>query len=146
MLTPERAFQILNLVVLPWWGVFLVAPRSRLAARLGSHGGVFVALALAYTILLVSAVASGPAVGMGYEDLRRMLATPIGFLAGWTHYLCFDLFVGAWILREARRLGVEPRPFLFFTLMAGPVGLGSFLLRRAWALRSLGQLGETDLA
>jgi len=145
MLSPERAFQILNLGVLPFWGVLLVAPRSRLAARLASHGGVFVALALAYAVLLLCALAAGPTLGFGYEGLRRMLATPLGFLAGWTHYLCFDLFIGAWILREARRLGVESRPFLFFTLLAGPLGLGSFLVRRAWALRSLGQLGETDL-
>jgi len=132
--------------VLPFWGVFLVAPRSRLAARLAAHGAVFVALALAYTVLLVAAVASGDAGGgFGYEGLRRALSAPAGFLAGWTHYLCFDLFAGAWILRESRRLDVEPRPFLFFTLMAGPVGLGSFLLRRAAKLRSLGQLGETDL-
>jgi len=24
----ETAFRVLNLLVLPWWGVFLVAPRS----------------------------------------------------------------------------------------------------------------------
>lgn len=133
--------------MLPWWGVFLVAPRSRLAARLAAHGAVFVALALAYTVLLVAARASAVALseGVDFEGLRRGLAAPLGFLAGWAHSLCFDLFAGAWILRESRRLEVEPRPFLFFTLVAGPVGLGSFLLRRALRLRSLGQLGDTDL-
>jgi hypothetical protein len=141
----ERAFQLLNLVVLPWWGVFLVAPRSRSAARLAGHGAVFVALAALYTALLSVAIAGGSAAGFGYDGLRRALAAPPGFLAGWTHYLCFDLFVGAWIVREARRIDVEPRPFLFFTLMAGPLGLGSFLLRRAAKLHSLGQLGERDL-
>lgn len=143
----EVAFQLLNLSVLPWWIVWMVAPRSRWARRAASHGAVFVGLAAAYTVLLLSAlVTAGPGGGFGFEGLRVALSEPVGFLAGWTHYLCFDLFVGAWTVREGRRLGLEVRPFLFFTLMAGPIGLGAFLLRRAWHLRTLGQIGDVDLA
>jgi hypothetical protein len=142
----EQAFQLLNLVVLPWWAAWLVAPRSRWALRAASHGAVFVGLAAVYAVLLGAAIAGGgPGGGLGFDALRASLAAPIGFLAGWTHYLCFDLFVGAWIVRESRRIDVEPRAFLFFTLMAGPIGLGGFLVRRGWRLRSLGQIGETDL-
>jgi hypothetical protein len=144
-LTAETAFQLLNLVVLPWWGIWLVAPRSRLAALAASHGAVFVALAAVYTALFVVIVAGGGGGGFGFDAMRARFAQADLFLAGWTHYLCFDLFVGAWILRESRRIAVEPRPFLFFTLMTGPIGLGSFLLRRWWKLRSLGQIGEVDL-
>lgn len=144
-MSAEAAFGLLNLVVLPWWAVFLVAPRSKLARRAASHGAIFVALAAAYTVLLAAAIATGPGGGLGFEGLRTALSAPVGFLAGWTHYLVFDLFVGAWVLRESRRIDVEPRLYLFFTLMAGPIGLGSFLLRRWWRLRSLGQIGDVDL-
>jgi hypothetical protein len=143
--TPETAFTALNALVLPWWALWLLAPRSRLALRAASHGAVFIGLALCYALLLGAAVATGGPAGFDFESLRAGLGTPLGFLAGWTHYLVFDLFVGAWILREARRLEVEPRPFLLFALLAGPIGLGAFLLRRAWRLRSFGGLGETDL-
>jgi hypothetical protein len=142
---PALAFQILNLVVLPWWAVWLVAPRSTLALRLASHSAIFLALAAVYTVLLLAALAFGPGGGFGYEGIHAALTAPIGFLAGWTHYLVFDLFVGAWILRESRRIDVEPRPYLFFTLMAGPIGLGSFLVRRWLRLRSFGQIGDVDL-
>jgi hypothetical protein len=141
----ETAFRVLNLLVLPWWGVFLVAPRSRLARRAASNAGVFLALAAAYAVLLVAAVVTGREGGFGYEGVRSALGTPLGFLAGWTHYLVFDLFVGAWVLRESQRIEVEPRLYLFFTLMAGPIGLGGFLVRRWLRLRSLGQIGEVDL-
>ena len=141
----ERAFTLLSLVVMPWWAVWIVAPRSRWAQRAASHGAVFVALAAVYTALLGATFASSEVAGFDFESMRAGLATPLGFLAGWTHYLCFDLFVGAWILRESRRIDVEPRPYLFFALMAGPVGLGAFLLRRSVRLRDLGQIGETDL-
>jgi len=141
----EQAFLLLNALVLPWWGVWLVAPRSRWASRLAGHGAVFMALGAVYTGLLVAALATGEGQGFGFDGMRTALSEPVGFLAGWTHYLAFDLFVGAWILRESLRLDVEPRPYLLFTLMAGPLGLMSFLLRRTFRLRDAGQLGRTDL-
>ena len=53
-----------------------------------------------------------------------------GIVIGWTHYLAFDLFVGLWIARDADDKGVGrlvQLPFLFLTLMAGPIGLLSWL-------------------
>jgi hypothetical protein len=141
----ELVFRLLNFVVLPWWGIWLVAPRSAWAARAASHGAVFLVLCTVYALLLAAALAGGAGQGVGFDGLRAGLATPLGFLAGWTHYLAFDLFVGAWIVREARRLEVEARPYLLATLLAGPVGLGAFLVRRGLRLRSFGQLGATDL-
>jgi hypothetical protein len=141
----ERAFQLLNLSVLPWWGIWLAAPRSGLARAAASHTAVFLGLCAVYAALLAAALADGDARGLDFDGLRQALSQPLGFLAGWTHYLAFDLFVGAWILRESRRLGVEPRPYLAFTLLAGPVGLGGFLVRRSLRLRTLSGLGETDL-
>jgi len=139
------AFRLLNLAVLPWWGVWLAAPRSRWALRAASHSGIFLGLSALYTGLLVAALREAGGPGLDFDALRGLLSSPLGFLAGWTHTLAFDLFVGAWILREARRLGVEPRPYLVFALLAGPVGLGAFLARRGLRLRRIGQLGEADL-
>lgn len=143
----EQVFRLLNLVVLPWWGIWLAAPRSAWAARAASHSAIILALCAVYALLLAAAVAGGAGAGQGFgfDGLRLGMATPLGFLAGWAHYLALDLFVGAWIVREARRLEVEARPYLLVTLLAGPVGLGAFLVRRALRLRSFGQLGGTDL-
>lgn len=142
---PESAFQLLNLAVLPWWGTFLAAPRSRVARVLASHGGVFVALGAIYVALLLRVLVGDSPGGLDLAGLQRAFQNPTAFLAGWTHYLAFDLFVGAWIVREAARIDVEPRAFLLFTWIAGPVGLAAFLLRRGWKLRSLAQLGDPDL-
>ena len=145
-MSAELAFQLLSVTVLPWWAVWLAAPRSRWAQALAGHAGVFLALGLVYVGLGTAAVAVEGIEGLAFDDLRALIGRPIGFLAGWTHYLAFDLFVGAWILREATRLELEPRPYLFFTLMAGPLGLMSFLVRRTLRLRDAGQLGRADLA
>ena len=139
----ELVFRLLNLGVLPWWGTWLAAPRSRPARALASHAGVFVALSAIYLVGFVSVWATGGlSGGFDFESLRTGLSTPGGFVTGWTHYLVFDLFVGAWILRESARISIEPRLFLFFTLMAGPIGLGTFLVRRALRLRRFAGLGD----
>lgn len=47
-------------------------------------------------------------------------------LAGWIHYLAFDLFVGAWEVKDAQANGIRHLaviPCLVATLMAGPGGL-----------------------
>jgi hypothetical protein len=61
-------------------------------------------------------------------------------VAGWIHYLIFDLFVGAWEARDARRRGVPHLllvPCLLATLMIGPVGLLLYVLVRFFSKRLL---------
>ena len=51
-------------------------------------------------------------------------------LAGWIHYLAFDLFVGGWIVRDSQDHEISHVlvvPCLFFTLMTGPFGLLIYL-------------------
>jgi hypothetical protein len=74
----------------------------------------------------------------------KLLSQPHAALAGWIHYLAFDLFVGAWESRDAQRLGISPilvAPCLFLTLMAGPVGLLLYAILRL-ALRKNASLIE----
>ena len=55
-----------------------------------------------------------------------LFTSPHAVLAGWIHYLAFDLFVGAWEVRDARRHGLSHWmvvPCLALTLMLGPFGL-----------------------
>jgi hypothetical protein len=54
-------------------------------------------------------------------------------LAGWVHYLAFDLFLGAWILRRSQEAGIPHLlmvPVLLATFLFGPAGYLSFLLLR----------------
>ena len=63
-----------------------------------------------------------------------------GIVLGWTHYLAFDLFVGLWIARDADAKGFSrlvQLPILFFTLMAGPIGLLLWLVIRERRARAV---------
>ena len=59
-------------------------------------------------------------------------------LAGWVHYLAFDLFIGGWIAVEADKIGLNrivQAPILLATFMLGPIGLAIFLTIKASTLR-----------
>ncbi|MEM6267141.1 MAG: ABA4-like family protein [Pseudomonadota bacterium] len=75
--------------------------------------------------------------GGGYSSLDQVAAL-LGkremLLAGWVHYLAFDLFIGGWIAVEADKVGINrliQAPILLLTFMFGPIGLALFLLMRA---------------
>lgn len=58
---------------------------------------------------------------------------PNGVITGWTHFLVFDLFVGAWIGRDARRAELSHwlvLPGLVLAFVFGPLGLFTYLATR----------------
>src|SRR6185312_1717822 len=143
-MSPELVFTIANNGILVFWLLLIVAPRWR-GTELAVHStAVPVLLGLAYLWLLCRVWLGGEgAPGTSYFTLAGVMAlfdSPTGAVMGWIHYLVFDLFVGAWVARDAQRRGLPHWvvvPCLIATLMAGPVGLllylivrrGGFLLR-----------------
>ncbi|MEP3420336.1 MAG: ABA4-like family protein [Erythrobacter sp.] len=108
-------------------------------------------LCLAYSVTLIGVMSGFLAGGAGdgagadfssIEGVRSIFSSDGGVVIGWTHYLAFDLFVGLWIARDADAKGVSrfiQAPILFFTLMAGPLGLGIWLILREPAARRQGR-------
>ena len=90
-------------------------------------------LAALYVALLLH---GGRVKGAGFGSLAqvaRLFASQDFLLAGWIHYLAFDLFIGAWQSRDALRLGLSRwivAPCLLLTFLFGPVGLALYLLLR----------------
>jgi len=77
----------------------------------------------------------------GFGSLREvaaLFANPWLLLAGWIHYLAFDLFVGAWEVRDAAENAVPHWlviPCLALTFLFGPVGLLSYFGARTAVLK-----------
>jgi hypothetical protein len=65
--------------------------------------------------------------------LRAVFSDDWVFAAAWTHYLVFDMVVGAWIARDSVKLEL-PRLLrtgaLVLTFLAGPVGFLTHILGR----------------
>ena len=65
--------------------------------------------------------------------MHSLFANPWLLLAGWVHYLAFDLFIGAWQVRDAKRTGLSHLlvvPCLVLTFLFGPIGLLLYLALR----------------
>jgi Domain of unknown function (DUF4281) len=130
----ETLFSLSGIPALFGWAALLASP---LMPRLSQWvAGVIIPgiLSLAYTALILAfwTRASG---GFGsLADVALLFQTPQILLAGWVHYLAFDLFVGAWIVRTAR---AENMPFLMImpilplTFLFGPAGYLAFTAIRA---------------
>lgn len=74
------------------------------------------------------------------ENLKLSFQRDEVLVLGWVHYLVFDLFIGAWIARDAAANGIKHLsiiPSLVLTLFVGPVGLLSYLILRTILLRRL---------
>ena len=71
--------------------------------------------------------------------IKALLSSDPGMLAGWLHYLAFDLFVGLWIAADQDARGVSrliQAPILVATFMLGPVGLLAAYFTKAVAGRT----------
>jgi hypothetical protein len=90
-------------------------------------------LAVAYVLLIAEGFgAEGGGFGT-IEEVRALFADDSALAAGWLHYLAFDLFVGAWIVRDSTGRGVHPLlilPALPLTFLFGPAGLLLYLAAR----------------
>ncbi len=132
-MTPETIFSIANASVLPGWLLLAVFPKNKIATTW--IAGRAIPLALAVTYLCVMAIHGREAEGSfrTLEGVIQLFGSKWLVLAGWVHYLAFDLFIGAWETRDAMRHGISRwvlLPCQFLTFMLGPIGLLSYFLVR----------------
>jgi hypothetical protein len=136
----ERIFSLAGAVVLPCWILLAVAPQWRWTQRLATFA-VPLLIASVYAWLLLAHPSPH---GGGFRSLAQvavLFSSPYALLAGWIHYLAFDLFTGAWEARDAARLGLSRwvvLPCLLLTFLFGPMGLSLYLLLKLVMRRSLG--------
>lgn len=131
--TLQRAWSLVNASTLPFWLAMIVAPRSRFTARLIAraaplHAGLSVVYSL--TLLTAAAKADERVDFAKLASVSQAFQRPEAMLAGWTHYISFDLLVGSWIWRRALAEGRSPRLSLLLTWWAGPAGFGLFAARK----------------
>ncbi|KGF68022.1 hypothetical protein LL06_19105 [Hoeflea sp. BAL378] len=127
---PETLFQIANPVAMAGWLALAISPFAPRPTLIAAGLVVPVLLSLAYAALIL-ANWSGAEGGFGsLAEVMLLFTNPAIALAGWLHYLAFDLFVGAWEVRAARRASIPHLlvlPCLVLTFLFGPVGLMAFL-------------------
>ena len=138
-MTLEGVFSACNLLAMAGWVLLLAIPRNRRAMTMA---GTVIPLTLAAIYLALFVLHARGSQG-GFSSLAavaQLFENRWLLLAGWVHYLAFDLFIGAWETRDAMARRV-PRlllaPCLLLTFMLGPIGLLCYHAVRARAHQPL---------
>ena len=136
----EQVFSICNSAALAGWLILAVAGRKRWASYLVTGAILPLLLAAAYFVLLLTHWGEKTG-GFGtLNGVAELFSNQWILLAGWIHYLCFDLFIGSWEVRDAEARGISHWlviPCLFLTFMFGPVGLLSYFALRVGIKKTL---------
>lgn len=141
-MSPEAVFQLANTLVLPQWLLMIAAPRWRVTRWLMQSYLIPVCLAVIYVSYLFSGGPVDFAAFGSLSGIKRLFATGGDgvMLAGWVHYLAFDLVAGTVIVRDAQEKAI-PHGYVVVPLvccfMLGPVGLLLYWLIRTIRTRTL---------
>lgn len=131
-LDPDLMFRLANgLALLAWLALIASPPSAPWAVRTWWLAGRAVPALLsgAYVLLMVTHW-RGEGGFDSIESVRALFDAPGVLVAGWIHYLAFDLFVGVWIAARCADMGwrhLWVAPLLLLTFMLGPVGLLTFM-------------------
>ena len=133
-------FSLCGMVAMIGWIILVISPYIKIASKIVQWAIIPILLSLVYLYLIVGYF-GGAEGGFGsIEEVRQLFQDDYALLAGWVHYLAFDLWLGCWELGDAKKNGVHHlllMPCFFLTFMFGPIGLLTYLLVRTIVTKKL---------
>lgn len=153
----EVIYLVLNLSVLPAWALLIIFPNARLTQQVVHSCFYPLVLGVFYLVCLTLGMGFGHSApgtsGASIGGITALFSHPNGVLTGWSHYLVFDLFVGAWIGRDRVGRGIAhwmAAPTQLLSFLFGPVGLLVYLIVRfvtgkgRWSLEPADEAPQRD--
>jgi hypothetical protein len=138
-MSASQLFSLANPFALLGWAVLVLAVVLKRPWWRDAIAGTAWPVLLSVLYIAALAVGWGTTRG-GFSSLagvRELFSSDWALLAGWVHYLAFDLFVGAWIAAQTEQAKLSRLfliPILPLTFLFGPMGFFLFIvLRRGFA-------------
>ena len=142
-MTANFGFQLASFTAMAGWLILVAGVvlnrqflRDVIAGQVWPFG-----LATLYTLLIGAFFFFAKGGFDSLADVQLLFTTPWVALAGWVHYLAFDLFIGAMIAREVMIRGISRLVLLVLlplTFLFGPIGyLGFVVLRISLSKREI---------
>ena len=137
--TLEKIFTFQSRLVIVGWFILICLPTWGFGKNL--VGMVIISICATYVYLLLLGKhlddPDKPPRGSFFSlsGVMLLFQHPRSVLAGWIHYLAFDLFVGLYIVNDAQKWDISHwfvAPLLVATLMLGPSGLLLYVMLRAF--------------
>lgn len=135
----ETVFSTAGMIAAVGWLLLVLLPKQRMAQTVA---GIVLPLVLSalYLFLIVRNFSGAPGGFGSLADVALLFSRSELLLAGWVHYLAFDLFIGAWEIRDSQRHQIPHLvmiPCLVMTFMLGPIGLLFYMAIRTAKIRKL---------
>jgi hypothetical protein len=124
-MSPEQIFGLTNGIAVLSWLLLALLPGRRWVTEVVTGTAVPMLFAALYVIIVATTFGGADGSFSTLDGVATLFSNPWLLLAGWLHYLAFDLLIGTWEARDARERGVPHLllvPCLFLTLMLGPAG------------------------
>lgn len=135
----ELVFKLANLSVIPAWLMLVFIPQHRIT-KLVVHSYIYPILLGSFYLYMMIYSFGGEGGMDTLANLKLSFQRDEILILGWVHYLVFDLFIGAWIVRDSFKNDIKhikTIPSLILTLLAGPVGLLTYVGIRWISLRKI---------
>jgi ABC-type Na+ efflux pump permease subunit len=133
-MSPEHLFSIANTIAVVSWLLLAILPRRRWVTEVVTGKVVPALFGALYIGLIVSMFGRAEGGFSTLAGVAALFANSWLLLAGWVHYLAFDLLIGTWEVRDAQERGIPHMfvvPCLFLTFMFGPAGWLLYLTLRS---------------
>lgn len=139
-MAPSTLFSIANATVLAGWLVLIAGIVSKRPLLRDRIAGLYIPLALSavYAVLIIVFWRGTDGGFDSLENVQKLFTSPWAALAGWVHYLAYDLLIGALVSRQIMERGLSRLfliPILPLAFLFGPIG---FVLARILLLTKKG--------
>ena len=105
-MTADQTFDVLNLVAMGAWVLLALSPWLPRVTTTVTGKVVPALLAAVYVVLVAGNIGGSEGGFSSLAGVASLFSEPWILLAGWTHYLAFDLLVGNWEMRDATTRGL----------------------------------------
>jgi hypothetical protein len=123
-MSPDQVFSIVSTIAIVPWLLLVFLPRARWA-RVVTRVVAPLFFAVVYVAIVTLNLGRTPGDFQTLAGVATLFSHPWPLLAGWVHYLAFDLLVGDWEVRDSRKHGIPHLlvvPCLILTFLLGPAG------------------------
>lgn len=122
----EHLFSSASTLAMLGWVILIFLPRSWKWSN--AIPSVFIPLVLSvlYSFLIARYFFSAEGGFDSLANVQQLFTYPAAALAGWVHYLAFDLFIGGVIAKQADEVGLSrllQAPFCYLPLCSDHLGI-----------------------
>ena len=124
-MNPDQVFSVVGAIAALQWLLLIALPKWKVTTWLIDHAAVPLLLSVIYCIYIMGFFNTPGAGFNSLQQVRALFNNDNLLLAGWVHYLAFDLLIGFSILQSAQTKSISHWlliPCLALTFMFGPCG------------------------